>query len=86
MLQPMRPQQRSAAAFQTGRFGFHELAQRLDHPRRPGLEAAQKFLSGYGAPASVDMLTNAAKSRQPWLPEFRAEIAETRIAGSGLRI
>jgi hypothetical protein len=72
--------------FKTGRFGFHELAQRREHPRQAWLQAAQEFFGGLVLWHGVDMLTTLRKSSNLAAGIQEAEIAGTRIAGTGLRI
>src|SRR6266403_2813862 len=70
----------------TGRFGFHELAQCREHLRQAWLEAAQKLFRGCGFRHGEDMLTTRRKSSNLASGFQETEIAETRIAGRGLRI
>src|SRR5882672_3480886 len=71
--------------FKTGRFGFHELAQRREHPRQAWLQAAQEFFGGLALWHGEDMLTTLRTSGNLAAGIQEAEIAGTRIAGRGLR-
>src|SRR6266850_1077531 len=90
ILAPSRSDEAIAAVrccfFKTGRFGFHELAQRREHLRQAWLETAQKFFRRWELRHGVDMLTTLRKSSNLATGFQEVEIAETRIAGSGLRI
>jgi len=72
--------------FKTGRFGSHELAQRCEHPRQAWLQAAQEFFGGLAVWHGVDMLTTVRTSGNLAAGIQEADIARTRIAGTGLRI
>jgi hypothetical protein len=62
------------------------LAQRREHPRQARLQAAQEFFGGLALGHGVDMLTTLRTSGNLASGIQEAEIAATRIAGTGLRI